>query len=75
MFKERELRPKRTGTDLKHKVSGTFDLHSQYHFHMETQCCLVVPTEDGIDMFPSTQWMDLNQASAAKMLNIPQNKN
>lgn len=63
-----------TGTDVKHTLTGTFDIGGQYHFHMETQCCLVVPTEDGLDMFPSSQWMDLNQVSAARMLKIPHNK-
>lgn len=41
---------------------------------METQYCSVIPTEDGLDMYPSTQWMDINQAAAAAALNIPANK-
>lgn len=74
MTKERELKHKNIGKDVKLTLSGTFDLGSQYHFHMETQCCLVIPTEDGLDMFPSSQWMDLSQVSAARMLGIPHNK-
>lgn len=64
----------RTGTDVKHTVKGTFDIYWQYHFHMETQICSVVPTEDGLDMFASTQYMDSNQTAAAMALNIPLNK-
>lgn len=41
---------------------------------METQCCNVVPTEDGFDMYPGTQWMDLCQVAASAALNIPSNK-
>ncbi|XP_044766834.1 xanthine dehydrogenase/oxidase-like [Coccinella septempunctata] len=74
LMKERELKAKKTGSDVKHTLTGTFDIGGQYHFHMETQCCLVIPTEDGLDMFPSSQWMDLSQVSAARMLKIPHNK-
>lgn len=41
---------------------------------MELQCCKVVPTEDGFDMFPSSQWMDANQLAASAVLGIPANK-
>lgn len=41
---------------------------------METQYCSVIPNEDGFDIYPSTQWMDINQAAAAAALNIPANK-
>ncbi|KAK9891892.1 hypothetical protein WA026_017378 [Henosepilachna vigintioctopunctata] len=67
-----ELKPKKIGVDVKHKLSGKFDLEGQYHFHMETQCCLAVPTEDGMDMYPSSQWMGLIQFATSNMLKIPQ---
>nr|CAI5857543.1 unnamed protein product [Callosobruchus analis] len=38
---------------------------------MEVQCCQVVPTEDGLDLFPASQWMDLAQLAAAEALAIP----
>lgn len=41
---------------------------------METQYCSVIPTEDGFDIYPSTQWMDISQAAAAAALNIPANR-
>ncbi|KAL3275092.1 hypothetical protein HHI36_019863 [Cryptolaemus montrouzieri] len=74
MIKEKELKPAKIGNDVKHKISGTFDIMGQYHFHMELQCCVAVPTEDGIDLYPSTQWMDLVQSAVSKMLKIPQSK-
>lgn len=61
------------GTNVKYVVKGTFDLSWQYHFHMETQCSNVIPTEDGFDMYPGTQWMDLCQVAASAALNIPSN--
>ncbi|KAJ8925555.1 hypothetical protein NQ315_009395 [Exocentrus adspersus] len=63
----------RRGTDVTHVIKGKFYIGMQYHFHMEAQCCSVVPTEDGIDLYPSTQWMDLNQQACAAALNISTN--
>ncbi|KAJ8955360.1 hypothetical protein NQ318_003457 [Aromia moschata] len=71
---DRIVEPKRQGKNVKYTVKGTFDVSWQYHFHMETQCCNVVPKEDGLDMYPSSQWMDLSQNAAAAVLNIPANK-
>lgn len=62
------------GNDVKHVVKGTFDISWQYHYTMETQCCVVIPTEDGLDMYPSTQTMTSAQVGAAKALKIPANK-
>ncbi|KAF2887301.1 hypothetical protein ILUMI_18872 [Ignelater luminosus] len=65
---------KNKGSDVKHVVKGTFDISWQYHYTMETQCCVVIPTEDGLDMYPSTQSMTSAQVAAAKVLKIPANK-
>ncbi|KAJ3639859.1 hypothetical protein Zmor_003192 [Zophobas morio] len=70
----RTIEPTRKGTDITHVVKGTFDIYHQYHFHLEQQCCSVVPNENGMDIFPSTQWMDQIQIAVAKMLQIPNNK-
>lgn len=67
------IKAKNRGTNVDRQISGTFNLNWQYHFHMETHVCLVVPTEDGFDMFPSTQWMDLSQVSASVVLGLPAN--
>ncbi|KAJ8985873.1 hypothetical protein NQ317_006247 [Molorchus minor] len=68
------IEPKSQGKNVKHVVEGDFYVSWQYHFHMETQCCNVIPKEDGLDMYAGTQWMDLAQNSAAAVLNIPANK-
>lgn len=42
---------------------------------METQNCVTIPNDDGsYTLHPGTQWIDLNQYSAAVALNIPMNK-
>ncbi|XP_063928230.1 uncharacterized protein LOC135141244 [Zophobas morio] len=70
----RTVQPKRKGNDVQHVLKGTFDIYQQYHFHMELQCCNVIPTEDGLNVYPSSQWMDLTQVAIANMLKIPNNK-
>ena len=39
-------------------VSGEFQIGSQYHFHLETQTCIVTPEEDGVSVISTTQYMD-----------------
>jgi len=51
---------------------GEFAIERQYHLHMETHTCIVVPTEDGYDVFSATQWMDHVQQVIAECLNITQ---
>lgn len=58
----------------KNKIKGQFVIGAQYHFHMETQSCVCVPKEDGMDVFSATQWMDHGQVVIAEALGIPTNK-
>jgi xanthine dehydrogenase/oxidase len=73
-YLETEIKATRRGNNTEHVVKGSFEMSAQYHYHMETQCCNVVPTEDGLDIYPSSQWLDLTQTAAATTLNIPANK-
>lgn len=61
------------GTNGYHKVEGTFKIGSQYHFSMEPQTCIVVPIEDGLDVYSSTQWMDATQIAVAEALGVQNN--
>uniref|UniRef100_A0AAG5D729 FAD-binding PCMH-type domain-containing protein n=1 Tax=Anopheles atroparvus TaxID=41427 RepID=A0AAG5D729_ANOAO len=55
------------------KIKGSFDLPSQYHLSMETQQCVCVPVEDGLDVYSSTQWVDICQIAIARALLVPEN--
>nr|XP_023021560.1 indole-3-acetaldehyde oxidase-like [Leptinotarsa decemlineata] len=66
--------PKSKGDDVKKVIKGEFYIGSQYHFHMELQCCSVIPTEDGLDVYPATQWMDFCQVAIMEAVKIPMNK-
>ncbi|XP_069693941.1 uncharacterized protein [Periplaneta americana] len=54
-------------------IKGSFDLGSQYAFAMENQIALCIPIEDGMDVYVSTQWIDLIQVAIAKALNVREN--
>ncbi|KAF2900359.1 hypothetical protein ILUMI_05828 [Ignelater luminosus] len=73
IHEEASLKASQKGEDIKHIVKGTFDTTWQYHYHMETQICLVVPKEDSLDIYPGTQWMDIIQTGVANVLNISEN--
>ncbi|XP_060570673.1 uncharacterized protein LOC132728960 [Ruditapes philippinarum] len=53
------------------KIQGVISMGTQYHFHMETQVSLCVPTEDGMDVFSSTQWLDLSQTAISQVTKLP----
>lgn len=59
---------------MKKVVKGEFFIDMQYHFHMEVQCCSVVPVEDGLNVYSATQWMDSIQIGIANVLGISQTK-
>jgi len=56
-----------------HVIKGSVDIGSQYHYTMETQSCICVPVEDGMDVYPASQWMDLVQRAISQVLNVPEN--
>lgn len=62
------------GQNEKHQITGTYECGPQYHFPMETQTCVCIPIEDGMDVFSSTQWMDLTQTNVATVLDVPANR-
>ncbi|XP_011694377.1 PREDICTED: xanthine dehydrogenase 1-like isoform X1 [Wasmannia auropunctata] len=61
------------GINTKHVIKGVFQCGSQYHYTMELQSCVCVPVEDGMNVYPSSQWMDLIQVSIANCLNVKNN--
>ncbi|XP_058123363.1 uncharacterized protein LOC131294469 [Anopheles ziemanni] len=56
------------------KIQGTLAMAGQFHFSMEPQTCVCIPTEDGMDVYYATQWIDLTQVAMSAALKIPQNK-
>ncbi|KAK5639262.1 hypothetical protein RI129_011754 [Pyrocoelia pectoralis] len=71
---EKEIKATRKGNDIKQIVKGAFDIFEQYHYNMETQCCVAIPEEDGLTLYPSTQSLAISQTAAAIALKISANK-
>ena len=64
---------KEFGVNTVHKLTGHLEQGIQYHFTMETQTCVVIPIEDGIDVYSATQWINNGQIAIADALHIPNN--
>lgn len=56
-----------------HTLTGELSQGSQYHFNMEPHSARVVPTEDGYDVYSTTQWPTETQATTAQVLGIATN--
>ncbi|CAB3359543.1 Hypothetical predicted protein [Cloeon dipterum] len=55
-------------------VKGIFEIGHQYPLYMENLSSIVVPHDGGYDVYPSTQWMDLDQNVVARTVGVPANK-
>lgn len=68
------VEPTEVGNDVKQVIYGEIGMESQYHYYMEPQTCVVKPTEDGMEVYSATQWLDLANLAIARCLNIPENR-
>ncbi|XP_026467610.1 indole-3-acetaldehyde oxidase-like [Ctenocephalides felis] len=62
------------GTDIVYSISGSQYSIGQYHYTLETQSAVCIPTEDGLDLYPSSQSADHTQIVVSQVLNIPEHK-
>ncbi|XP_045774231.1 indole-3-acetaldehyde oxidase-like [Maniola jurtina] len=67
------IEPTDVGNDTTTLIYDELVFETQYHYYMEPQTCVARPTEDGLDVFSSTQWLDLTNIAVAKCLNVPVN--
>uniref|UniRef100_A0A1B0DQ14 Uncharacterized protein n=1 Tax=Phlebotomus papatasi TaxID=29031 RepID=A0A1B0DQ14_PHLPP len=54
-------------------IKGHLFCGPQYHYHMETQQTIAIPAEDGMDLYPSSQWMDFTNLGVAQVLGVQNN--
>ncbi|CAG9122421.1 unnamed protein product [Plutella xylostella] len=54
-------------------IKGTSFAHAQYHVHMEKQVCVSKPSDDGLDVTASAQWIHAMQLTISEALNVPMN--
>lgn len=62
------------GNDTVYSISGSQYSIGQYHYTLETQSAVCIPTEDGLDLYPSSQSADHTQIVVSQVLNIPEHK-
>ncbi|XP_045540299.1 xanthine dehydrogenase/oxidase-like [Papilio machaon] len=62
------------GLNIKKVIKGKQSIYWQYHYHMETQTCVTKCTEDGIDVYPASQWPNQIHIAISEMLKIEQNR-
>ncbi|KAJ2951445.1 hypothetical protein O0L34_g13598 [Tuta absoluta] len=67
------IEAKETGHNVKTVIFGDISFPSQYHYTMEPQTCVVKPTEDGYEVYSSSQWLDLTNVAVAQCLKVPVN--
>lgn len=65
---------KSRGFNISRIIKASANIFSQYHYSMEMQVCVTLPSEDGLDVYPSTQWMDKVQFAIAQALTIDKNR-
>lgn len=66
--------PTARGTDVKKVIKGVYEIEAQYHYYMEPITCIVVPVDKSLEVYDSTQWMDLSQIAIARSLGIPESE-
>uniref|UniRef100_A0A4Y0BMF0 FAD-binding PCMH-type domain-containing protein n=1 Tax=Anopheles funestus TaxID=62324 RepID=A0A4Y0BMF0_ANOFN len=54
-------------------VSGMFESGGQYHYTMETQTCICLPLEDGMEVHSATHSITYTQIAIAQMLGVLEN--
>lgn len=72
--KDATVEPTEIGNDVKTVVYGEVKMGTQYHYYMEPQTTVAKPTEDGMEIYSSTQWMDLTNVAIAYCLKVPVNR-
>ncbi|BES97397.1 2 iron, 2 sulfur cluster Hypothetical protein [Nesidiocoris tenuis] len=69
-----KIDPQEQKKDIKYTLKGTWYPKAQYHYTMEPLTCVVVPNEDNLDVYPSSQWPSSVQEQICLVLGVPENK-
>lgn len=69
LVNNKTVEPTEIGNDVKCVLYGELKLETQYHYTMEPQTCVVRPSEEGLEVYSSTQWLDVTNVAVAQCLN------
>ncbi|KAJ8719321.1 hypothetical protein PYW08_011496 [Mythimna loreyi] len=56
------------------EIKGENSIYGQYHFTMETLTTVVKPSDEGLDVYCSTHWMEGAQLMISRALDMNQNR-
>lgn len=62
--------PTDRGGNIQKIIKGKFESPRQYHFTMELHTTVTKPVDDLLEVYSSTQWLDMAQAAIAQLLGI-----
>lgn len=62
------------GLIVKKEFKSNYTIRAQLHLPMETIACVTRPSEHGLSVHSTTQWMDAVQYCTAKALNLDVNR-
>ncbi|XP_026741608.1 indole-3-acetaldehyde oxidase-like [Trichoplusia ni] len=68
------LEPETKGNNVTKVIKGVYDVEAQYPYFIEPITCVVVPVDNILEVYDSTQWMDLTQAAVARSLGISESE-
>lgn len=66
----RSMNATAVGADVKKIIKGDHTVYGQSHFCLELMNCVAKPTEDGLELTPSTHYVDSDHTATALCLNI-----
>ncbi|XP_052742235.1 uncharacterized protein LOC112057841 isoform X2 [Bicyclus anynana] len=64
------IEPKGRGENVKKVVKGVLELKAQYHYYMEPLSCVTIPIDGGLEVYDTSQWLDLTQIAVAQCLRM-----
>lgn len=68
------IEPDGRGDNVTKVIKGVFDMEAQYHYYIEPITCVVVPVDKMLEVYDSSQWMDLSQIAIARSLGISESE-
>ncbi|KAG6464291.1 hypothetical protein O3G_MSEX014414 [Manduca sexta] len=71
---EGRVTPTSRGDNVTNIIKGRYEIAGQYHYYMEPMSCVAKPVDQVLEVYDSTQWMDLTQNAIARCLGIQENK-
>lgn len=68
------IEPKGRGNNVKKVVKGVIEAKGQYLYYMEPLSCVAIPVDRGLEVYDTTQWLDITQIAVARCLNVPESE-